>query len=71
MHAIAVQGERLVDLHVARGEVLGWVDTKSRLDRGIIHPTLDPLHLLVAKRAIFVCCTITSATDIVWVEAGF
>ena len=71
MHAIAVQGERLVDLHVARGEVLGWVDTKSSLDRGIVHPALDPLHLLVAERAIFVLCTITSATDIVWVEAGF
>lgn len=52
MHAVALTEECLIDFHVARLEVHLGVDTESLLDRRRIHPSVDPLHLLVTQIAI-------------------
>ena len=45
---VALERERLVDLHVAALEVDIRVDTELLLGRGQVHPRLNPLQLLVA-----------------------
>ena len=71
VHAIAIQGECLVDLHIAGLEGPRWIDAKGGLIRWLIEPCFDPSHLLVAKRPAFSFRAITLQADIVRVEAGF
>lgn len=71
VHAIAIHGESLVDLHIAGLEGPRWIDAKGGLIGRIIEPCFDPSHLLVAKRAIFSFRAITLQADIIGVEAGF
>lgn len=52
MRAITLQRECLVDLHVAAREAERGIDAQLTLHCGLVHPRLDPRHLLVAKVAI-------------------
>ena len=50
--AVALQRERLVDLHVAALEVERGVHAERLLCSWQVHPRVDPLELLVAQVAI-------------------
>ena len=52
MHAISLHEKRLVDFHVARCKLEIGRDAERFLVRGLVHPDIDPTHLLVAKVAI-------------------
>ena len=52
MRTVALERERLVHLHVAALKLARRVDAECALHRGLVHPRLDPAHLLVAEVAV-------------------
>ncbi len=69
MHSIALHGKGLVDLHVARLELEVGVDTKSRFVLRLVHPGVDPLHLLIAEVAIL--RLVTGSSHVVRIKTSF
>ena len=52
VRTVALERERLVHLHVAAFKIARRVDAECALHRGLVHPRLDPAHLLVAEVAV-------------------
>ena len=65
VHAIALEHERLVNLHIARFEFPRWIYAKGSLVLRVVHPCFDPAHLLVAKRPVGILGTVALAAYIV------
>lgn len=52
VRAVALERERLVDLHVAARKVERGRDAERALGRGRVHPRVDPVHLRVTEIAV-------------------
>ena len=63
MHTVTLSEKGLVDLHVAGLEVEIGVDAQCLLVLGVVHPSVDPVHLLVAKVTILRPVTLR---ELVW-----
>ena len=71
MHAITLEHERLVNMHVACFKRLGWVRAKSSLRFRIIQPCFSPTNILVAKWPVGVLGPVALSAHIIQVQASF
>lgn len=68
VHAVALQQEGLVDLEVAGHELDRRVRADSGFDFRVVHPCLDPAHLLVAERGVFL--RVACLAHVIWVQSA-
>jgi hypothetical protein len=69
MHRVALHHECQVNIHITRLECPVRVRPELGYDFGLVEPGIDPIHLFVAKLAIFRWVAFTPG--VVWVQTRF